>query len=83
MVLIPSVEELCTLVLLLSMLKVFMIKASRRVVRNANQQPGAVCVGSADSVALDAMLVAPERIAFSADRLDLATRKTTRPEQQH
>ena len=71
MVLIPSVEWFCALlVLLLSMLKVFMIKASRSVVRNANQQPGAVCVGSADSVAFESTLVASERIAFSADRLD-------------
>ncbi|MGZ9738317.1 hypothetical protein ACXX83_07740 [Pseudomonas sp. GNP012] len=47
-----------------------MIKASRSLVRNANQQPGAVCVGSGDSVAFDSTLVASERIAFSADRLD-------------
>jgi hypothetical protein len=47
-----------------------MIKASNSVVRNASQQPRAVCVGSEDSVALDSTLVASERIAFSADRLD-------------
>ena len=47
-----------------------MIKASKSVVRNANQQPNAVCVGSGDSVAFDSTLVAAERIAFSADRLD-------------
>ncbi|MNC65376.1 hypothetical protein D3C75_1156600 [compost metagenome] len=71
MVLIPSVEGIWALwVLLLSMLKVFMIKASRSVVRNANQQPGAVCVGSGASVAFACTLVASERIAFSADRLD-------------
>lgn len=47
-----------------------MIKASNSVVRNASQQPGAVCVGSGDSVAVDSTLEASERIAFSADRLD-------------
>lgn len=47
-----------------------MIKASNSVVRNASQQPGAVCVGSGDSVDVDSTLVASERIAFSADRLD-------------
>ena len=47
-----------------------MIKASRRVVTNAVQQPNAVDVGSEDSVAFDSTLVASERIAFSADRLD-------------
>jgi hypothetical protein len=52
------------------MLKAFMIKASKSVVRNANQQPDAVCVGSGDSVAFDSKLVDSERIAFSADRLD-------------
>ena len=47
-----------------------MIKASRSVGTNAIQQPNAVYVGSEDSVAFDSTLVASERIAFSADRLD-------------
>ena len=47
-----------------------MIKASKSVVTNAIQQPNAVYVGSEDSVAFDSTLVASERIAFSADRLD-------------
>lgn len=71
MVLIPSVELLCALLVLwFSMLKVFMIKASKSVVTNAVQEPNAVYVGSEDSVAFDSTLVASERIAFSADRLD-------------
>lgn len=62
---------LCALLVLwFSMLKVFMIKASRSVGTNAIQQPNAVYVGSEDSVAFDSTLVASERIAFSADRLD-------------
>jgi hypothetical protein len=47
-----------------------MIKASKSVGANAIQQPNAVYVGSDDSVAFDSTLVASERIAFSADRLD-------------
>ena len=47
-----------------------MINASKSVVRNANQQPCAVCVGSRYSVAFVRTLVASERIAFGADRLD-------------
>jgi hypothetical protein len=47
-----------------------MIKASKSVGTNAIQQPNAVYVGSEDSVAFDSTLVASERIAFSADRLD-------------
>ncbi|WP_256730413.1 hypothetical protein [Pseudomonas sp. ANT_H12B] len=37
---------------------------------NAIQQPSAVYVGSGDSVAFDSTLVASERIAFDADRLE-------------